>query len=77
MGLFQDIIERLLSFGYNRDEITVPLTEGEQTNPIRSCYYLIAEMFQREEEKIKKVLNFFTFLFLLKLKIENGWWEIM
>jgi len=56
----QDIVEKLTSFGYSKDDLAKPSEEGEP-NAVRSTYYLVQEMFKREEEKFKKV--FFSLLF--------------
>jgi len=49
-----DIVDKLESFGYNKDDLVKPTEEGEP-NAVRSTYYLVQEMFRREEEKFKKL----------------------
>lgn len=49
-----DIVDKLASFGYNKDDLAKPVEEGAP-NAVRSTYYLVQEMFRREEEKFKKL----------------------
>jgi len=45
----------MVSFGNTTEEILKARASETDTSPMRSTYYLIQEMFRREEERIKKV----------------------
>eukprot|EP00732_Lithocolla_globosa_P003556 Lithocolla_globosa_v1_NODE_2903_length_1830_cov_9.584225.p1 type:complete len:595 gc:universal NODE_2903_length_1830_cov_9.584225:31-1815(+) len=52
----QEIVEKLIQFGYTEADIQANLKKPT-INPISSTYYLIQEMFKRDEEKMKKLLE--------------------
>lgn len=54
-NLDPDILEKMVSFGNTTEEILKALASETDTSPMRSTYYLIQEMFRREEERIKKL----------------------
>jgi MAP/microtubule affinity-regulating kinase len=48
----KDIFQRLMAFGYSKEEALRALSDPKQ-NPIKNTYYLLGEMLAREERKIK------------------------
>lgn len=54
--LDQDIIKRLSHFGYKKEDVVKAFTEAnpEKPHPIRSTYWLLYEMLQREEKKARE-----------------------
>ena len=54
--LSKEIVNRLLAFGYKMDEINKSFqSDGNENepNPIKSTYFLLSEMFQREEQRLR------------------------
>lgn len=54
--LSKDILNRLLAFGYKTEEINrafSPAVDQTKPNAIRATYFLLAEMLQREENKVR------------------------
>ncbi|KAJ1557906.1 serine/threonine-protein kinase KIN2 [Nowakowskiella sp. JEL0078] len=54
--LSKEIVGRLITFGYSEEEIYKAFGENidlNQPNPIRSQYFLLVEMLQREEAKLR------------------------
>lgn len=54
--LSKDILNRLLAFGYKTEEISrafSPSVDQTKPNAIRATYFLLAEMLQREENKVR------------------------
>jgi serine/threonine protein kinase len=54
--LDQDIIKRLSHFGYKREDVIKAFVEADPSrpHPIRSTYWLLYEMLQREERKARE-----------------------
>ncbi|ORX87341.1 Pkinase-domain-containing protein [Anaeromyces robustus] len=54
--LDQDIIKRLSHFGYKREDVVKAFVEADPSrpHPIRSTYWLLYEMLQREERKARE-----------------------
>jgi len=54
--LDQDIIKRLSHFGYKREDVIKSFVEADPSrpHPIRSTYWLLYEMLQREERKARE-----------------------
>ena len=53
-ALSKDLIQRLMAFGYKFEDVTRAFSEEQaNVNPIRCTYFLLYEMLQREERRMR------------------------